>query len=346
MADADHGAASILSISSLTKRFGETTAVDDISLEIPEGEFFTIVGPSGSGKSTLIRILAGLEQPDSGQVALRGKDLTGVPANSRPTCMVFQSLALFRHMTVGENVEFSQKVRGVPAAERREQALANLRLVRLPTEFYDRKVTQCSGGERQRVALARALASDPEILFFDEPLSAIDYRLRKILEVEMKELHRRTGKTFIYITHNVEEAMVMSDRIAIMRDGRLVQIGTPTEIYHRPTSRFVAQFMGEVNIFTTSSGRIVELEAEHGDLDDGYLVVRPEHIRPDARDADVSFEARIESGFMLGSRSQYHLRVGDSIVIAELPEGAARGIIAGGTGRWGFRLSDSTGLEN
>jgi spermidine/putrescine transport system ATP-binding protein len=346
MADADNGAASILSISSLTKRFGETTAVDNISLEIPEGEFFTIVGPSGSGKSTLIRILAGLEQPDSGQVALRGKDLTGVPANSRPTCMVFQSLALFRHMTVGENVEFSQKVRGVPAAERREQALANLRLVRLPTEFYDRKVTQCSGGERQRVALARALASDPEILFFDEPLSAIDYRLRKILEVEMKELHRRTGKTFIYITHNVEEAMVMSDRIAIMRDGRLVQIGTPAEIYHRPTSRFVAQFMGEVNIFTTSSGRIVELEAEHGDLDDGYLVVRPEHIRPDARDADVSFEARIESGFMLGSRSQYHLRVGDSIVIAELPEGAARGIIAGGTGRWGFRLSDSTALEN
>jgi len=259
---------------------------------------------------------------------------------------VFQSLALFRHMTVGENVEFSQKVRGVPAAERREQALANLRLVRLPTEFYDRKVTQCSGGERQRVALARALASDPEILFFDEPLSAIDYRLRKILEVEMKELHRRTGKTFIYITHNVEEAMVMSDRIAIMRDGRLVQIGTPAEIYHRPTSRFVAQFMGEVNIFTTSSGRILELEAEHGDLDDGYLVVRPEHIRPDARDADVSFEARIESGFMLGSRSQYHLRVGDSIVIAELPEGAARGIIAGETGRWGFRLSDSAALEN
>ena len=346
MADAGNGAVSILSISSLTKRFGETTAVDDISLEIPEGEFFTIVGPSGSGKSTLIRILAGLEKPDSGQVALRGKDLTGVPANSRPTCMVFQSLALFRHMTVGENVEFSQKVRGVPAAERREQALANLRLVRLPTEFYDRKVTQCSGGERQRVALARALASDPEILFFDEPLSAIDYRLRKILEVEMKELHRRTGKTFIYITHNVEEAMVMSDRIAIMRDGRLVQIGTPAEIYHRPTSRFVAQFMGEVNIFTTSSGQILELEAEHGDLDDGYLVVRPEHIRPDARDADVSFEARIESGFMLGSRSQYHLRVGDSIVIAELPEGAARGIIVGETGRWGFRLSDSAALEN
>jgi spermidine/putrescine transport system ATP-binding protein len=346
MAEEGNGASSILSISSLTKRFGETTAVDDISLDIPEGEFFTIVGPSGSGKSTLIRILAGLEQPDSGQVALRGKDLTGVPANSRPTCMVFQSLALFRHMTVGENIEFSQKVRGVPAAERRVQALANLRLVRLPTEFYDRKVTQCSGGEQQRVALARALASDPEILFFDEPLSAIDYRLRKILEVEMKALHRRTGKTFIYITHSLEEAMVMSDRIAIMRDGRLVQIGTPAEIYHRPASRFVAQFMGEVNIFTVSGGRIVELDAEHGSLADGYLVVRPEHVRPGAVDADVSFEARIESDFMLGSRSQYHLRVGKNLVIAELPNNEAQRFVAGESGRWGFRLSDSAPLEN
>jgi len=346
MANASNGASSILSISSLTKRFGETMAVDDISLEIPEGEFFTIVGPSGSGKSTLIRILAGLEQPDSGHVALRGKDLTGVPANLRPTCMVFQSLALFRHMTVGENVEFSQKVRGVPPAKRREHALANLRLVRLPAEHYDRQVSQCSGGEQQRVALARALASDPEILFFDEPLSAIDYRLRKILEVEMKELHRRTGKTFIYITHSLEEAMVMSDRIAIMRDGCLVQIGTPAEIYHRPASRFVAQFMGEVNIFTTSGGRIVELEIERADLKDGYLVVRPEHIRPDAHNADVSFEAQIESDFMLGSRSQYHLRVGENIVIAELPDSAARRIIPGETGQWGFRFSDSTALEN
>jgi spermidine/putrescine transport system ATP-binding protein len=247
-------------------------------------------------------------------------------------------------MTVGENVEFSQKVRGVPAAERRERALANLRLVRLPIEYYDRKVTQCSGGEQQRVALARALASDPEILFFDEPLSAIDYRLRKILEVEMKQLHRRTGKTFIYITHSLEEAMVMSDRIAIMRDGQLVQIGTPDEIYHRPASRFVAQFMGEVNIFTTSGGRIDELQTGHEDINDGYLVVRPEQIRPDVHDADVSFEARIESEFMLGSRSQYHLRVADSIVIAELPNSAIQELVVGETTRWGFRLSDSTAL--
>jgi len=181
VADAAGGKPPILSIKGLTKRFGDTKAVDDVSLEIGDGEFFTIVGPSGSGKSTLLRILGGLETPDEGRVELRGKDLTGVPANARPTCMVFQSLALFRHMTVGQNVEFSQKVRGVAQAARRERALANLRLVRLPESYYDRKVTQCSGGEQQRVALARALASDPEILFFDEPLSAIDFRLRKIL---------------------------------------------------------------------------------------------------------------------------------------------------------------------
>ncbi len=345
MADASGGAPPILSIIGLSKRFGDTTAIDDVSLEIPEGEFFTVVGPSGSGKSTLLRILAGLETPDTGRVELRGRDLVGVPANARPTCMVFQSLALFRHMTVGQNVEFSQKMRDVPPAARREQALEKLRLVRLPESYYDRRVTQCSGGEQQRVALARALASDPEILFFDEPLSAIDFRLRKILEVEMKELHRRTGKTFLYITHSLEEAMVMSDRIAIMRDGRLVQVGTPAAIYHRPASRFVAQFMGEVNIFTVDGGRIEELAADGKGLGDGYLVVRPENLRPTG-DADVSFDARVENDFMLGSRTQFHLKVGETVVIAELPGTAAQGIAPGSTGRWGFDLGDAVALED
>lgn len=335
----------ILSVRGLTKRFGETRAVDDVSLEIGEGEFFTIVGPSGSGKSTLLRILGGFDAPDEGRVELRGRDLTGVPANARPTCMVFQSLALFKHMTVGENVEFSQKMRGVGPSERKKRALENLRLVRLPESYYDRGVTQCSGGEQQRVALARALASDPEILFFDEPLSAIDFRLRKILEVEMKELHRRTGKTFLYITHSLEEAMVMSDRIAIMRDGRLVQIGTPSEIYHRPASRFVAQFMGEVNIFTVIDGSIRELQAEGRDLDDGYLVVRPEHIRPaGGAGADVVFDATIGNDFMLGSRTQFHLDVAGTTVIAELPATAAQKLAAGSSGTWGFDLDSTVAL--
>jgi spermidine/putrescine transport system ATP-binding protein len=322
-------------------------AVDDISLEIGDGEFFTIVGPSGSGKSTLLRILAGLETPDKGRVELRGHDLTEVPANARPTCMVFQSLALFKHMTVGQNVEFSQKMRGVAPIKRRERALENLRLVRLPENYYDRSVTQCSGGEQQRVALARALASDPEILFFDEPLSAMDFRLRKILEVEMKELHRRTGKTFLYITHSLEEAMVMSDRIAIMRDGRLVQVGTPYEIYHRPASRFIAQFMGEVNIFTVAGGRIGELQADGSGMGDGYLIVRPEHVHPAGDSgADVAFEATIANDFMLGSRTQFHLEVGGTIVIAELPATAARGLEAGSTGRGGFDLDCAVALDD
>ncbi len=333
----------ILSLDGLTKVFGGLRAVDEISLEIPEGEFFTIVGPSGSGKSTLIRILAGLEVPTAGTVHLRGRDITQTPANARPTCMVFQSLALFNHKSVGDNIGFSMKMRGEPADARRARARELLDLVRLPEHYLDRPVTQCSGGERQRVALARALASDPDILFFDEPLSAIDYRLRKILEVEMKEIHRRTGKTFIYITHSLEEAMVMSDRIAIMDRGRILQIGAPREIYAAPSSRFVAEFMGEVNIFTAKDGRLPELNAAAPGLGDGYLVVRPEALRPLAADAvaDVRFDAVIGNDFMLGSRTQFHLEVGGLTLVAELAASTAAGLAPGDRGGWGFDLADS-----
>jgi spermidine/putrescine transport system ATP-binding protein len=184
-----------------------------------EGEFFTIVGPSGSGKTTLVRILAGMESASSGDILLGGKRINDIPANRRPTCMVFQSLALFPHRTVGENIEFAMKIRGVDRPTRRSRALELMRQLRLPESYYSRSVQKCSGGERQRVALARALAFNPEILFFDEPLSAIDYKLRKTLEKELKDIHRETGKTFVYITHSLEEAMVMSDRIGVMRAG-------------------------------------------------------------------------------------------------------------------------------
>ena len=336
------GRPAILTLDGLTKTFGDLTAVDDIALEIAEGEFFTIVGPSGSGKSTLIRILAGLEAPTRGTVRLRDADITGTSANKRPTCMVFQSLALFNHMSVGDNIGFSLKMRGVAPEARRDRARELLELVRLPASYIDRAVTQCSGGEKQRVALARALASDPEILFFDEPLSAIDYRLRKILEVEMKDLHRRTGKTFIYITHSLEEAMVMSDRIAIMREGSIIQMGPPQDIYARPASRFVAEFMGEVNIFEVSGGQVAGQPAPG--LEDGWLVVRPEALRPLAKDeaADVSFEATIANDYMLGSRTQFHLNVGDRTLLAELAASAAAGRGPGDAGRWGFDLADAT----
>lgn len=322
-----------LSLRGLSRSFGGQPAVDGITLDIRLGEFFTIVGPSGSGKSTLIRMLAGLERPSSGQILLRGQRLDGVPANRRPTCMVFQSLALFSLMTVGANIEFALKMRGVASDRRRHRALELMELLRLPREFYAKPVTDCSGGERQRVALARALASDPEILFFDEPLSAIDYRLRKILEMEVKDLHRATGKTFVYITHSLEEAMVMSDRIAVMRAGRIVQIGEPLEIYRRPTSRFVAEFMGEVNVVRLeregerwrAPELALDLATPPPDARPGWMVLRPERLRllAPSETASLAFDATMFNDYVLGSRTQVHAQFGGRTYIAELPAGTA-----------------------
>jgi spermidine/putrescine transport system ATP-binding protein len=184
----------ILRLKGLTKTFGDLSAVDGVDLDIDAGEFFTVVGPSGSGKTTLLRMLAGMETPTGGDILLNGERINDVPANRRPTCMVFQSLALFPHRTVGQNIEFSLKIRGIDAATRRDRALKLMQQLRLPENYYSKSVTKCSGGERQRVALARALAFDPQILFFDEPLSAIDYKLRKTLEKELKDIHRETRK--------------------------------------------------------------------------------------------------------------------------------------------------------
>ncbi len=320
----------ILALRGLTKTFAGHAAVDAIDLEILEGELFTIVGPSGSGKSTLLRMLAGMEEPTSGDIILRGERINDIPANRRPTCMVFQSLALFPHKNVGANIEFSLKIRGVPADQRRARALELMRLLRLPEIYYGRPVTRISGGERQRVALARALAFDPEILFFDEPLSALDYKLRKTLEKELKDIHRETKKTFVYITHSLEEAMVMSDRIGVMRDGKLVQIGTPQEIYSAPSSKFVSEFIGDVNVLPVTangSGRLkcADLPAElvapalADGSNAGYLVVRPEFLRfLDAPgEADNHVVGRLYNEYALGSRIQYQVRVGELVFVLE-----------------------------
>ena len=323
-------AEAFLRLSNITKQFGKLTAVNGVDLDIREGEFFTIVGPSGSGKTTLLRMLAGLERPSAGDVYLRGQRITDVPANRRPSCMVFQSLALFHHRTVGQNIEFSLKMRGVSRAARKERAMELLDMLQLPAEYYAKNVTKCSGGERQRVALARALASDPEILFFDEPLSAIDYRLRKLLEVELKDLHRRTGKTFMYITHSLEEAMVMSDRIGIMREGQIIQIGSPNDIYTRPQSRFVSQFMGEVNVLAvTASGDKLE-STDYGtsltspadrppEFEQGHLVIRPESIRfvNEGASAENQLTGVLYNEYAMGSRVQYHVRGGEEMFTVE-----------------------------
>jgi spermidine/putrescine transport system ATP-binding protein len=320
----------ILELKALTKQFGAFVAVDNIDLEVGEGEFFTIVGPSGSGKTTLLRMLAGMETPSSGDILLKGERINELPANRRPTCMVFQSLALFPHRTVGQNIEFSLKIRGVAPDERKTRALHLMSQLRLPEDYYGKSITKCSGGERQRVALARALAYDPQILFFDEPLSAIDYKLRKTLEKELKDIHRETGKTFMYITHSLEEAMVMSDRIGVMRDGRLVQVGTPDEIYTEPSDKFVSEFMGEVNIIDVRRGNAGRVAASGfgteftapplpDGFETGHLVVRPEFMRflKNGDSAENRLTGRLYNEYALGSRIQYQVRVGDHVFIVE-----------------------------
>ncbi len=329
----------ILRLSGVRKVFGRFTALHGIDLEIEEGEFFTIVGPSGSGKSTIIRLLVGMDELTGGQIWLRDKRIDQTPANLRPTCMVFQSLALFPHMSVGQNIEFPLKLRKMDPAKRKERAIELLELLHLPASFYDKRVTECSGGEKQRVALARALAFDPEILFFDEPLSALDYRLRKSLEKELKDLHARTGKTFVYITHSLEEAMVMSDRIAIMKEGRFEQISTADEIYSQPVSRFVAEFMGEVNLFdvSASKGQIdgEELTTQQNDATKNMaeritatngttLMIRPEYVQFLGQDgsADFTVEGKVHGIYALGSRIHYEIKTegGQILTIEKLRE--------------------------
>jgi len=338
---------SILRLKGIVKRFGNFVALHGIDLDITDGEFLTIVGPSGSGKTTLIRLLVGMDNPSEGEIWLRDNRIDMVPANVRPTCMVFQSLALFPHRSVGENIEFPLKIRGEAPAARRKRAVELLEQLRLPADYYEKRINQCSGGEKQRVALARALAFEPEILFFDEPLSALDYRLRKTLEKELKDLHTRTGKTFVYITHSLEEAMVMSDRIAIMRNGRLEQIADAEGIYARPVSRFVAEFMGEVNLFDVEGtaqgglhGHGVEIHV-NGKVEDagvglakgerGTLMVRPEFVRflQSTETNDFVVRGILRGEYALGSRMQYKVETSDGteLTVEKLREDRFEGSI-------------------
>ena len=229
------------------KSFGDVVAVDGVDLDIRRGEFFTMLGPSGSGKTTCLRMIAGFERPDSGTIELGGEDVTGIPPNERDVNTVFQDYALFPHMSVGQNVEYGLKVKKRSAGERRERAAEALALVRL--EGYEkRRPAQLSGGQRQRVALARALVNRPRVLLLDEPLGALDLKLRQQLQVELKRIQSEVGITFIYVTHDQDEALSMSDRIAVMDSGRVLQVGAPNEVYDEPGSDFVAGFVGVSNL--------------------------------------------------------------------------------------------------
>ncbi len=255
------GGEQILEVVNATHRYGEVTALDHVSITARRGEFLTLLGESGSGKTTLLRIIAGLERPTAiNRITIDGTDATLLPANKRNTTTVFQHYALFPHMSVGENIEYGLRVRGMPKPDRRQRAEKVLELIRLPG-LYERRVHQLSGGQKQRIALARALVTEPAILLLDEPLGALDEKLRIDMQVELKELHARLGLTFIYVTHSQEEALTMSDRILLMRHGRVVQEGPPTDLFERPVARFVAEFMNVENLLDGTIERASGAEA-------------------------------------------------------------------------------------
>ncbi|HLX31642.1 MAG TPA: ABC transporter ATP-binding protein [Gaiellaceae bacterium] len=246
--------ASAIALESVSKGYHGHIAVNDVSLDIREGEFFSLLGPSGCGKTTSLRMIAGFVEPDTGRVLLRGQDVTHVPPNKRPVNMVFQQYALFPHMSVFDNVAFGLSVKGVPRREHKERVEELLRVVSLEG-YGSRKPRQLSGGQQQRVALARALVNRPAALLLDEPLGALDVKLRKQMQLELKRIQHELGTTFVYVTHDQEEALSMSDRIAVMDAGQVEQIGTPHEIYEHPASDFVADFVGTVNVLDLAGGR-------------------------------------------------------------------------------------------
>jgi putative spermidine/putrescine transport system ATP-binding protein len=309
-------AVSAVRLEHLVKRFGDVEAVAGIDLDIHDGEFFSMLGPSGSGKTTTLRMIAGFEAPTEGRILLHGKDVTGVPPFDRDVNTVFQDYALFPHMTVGENVAYSLVVRRTPAPERATRTAEALRMVRLDG-YEARRPAQLSGGQRQRVALARALVNRPRVLLLDEPLGALDLKLREEMQIELKEIQGRVGITFIYVTHDQEEALVMSDRIAVFNRALIEQVGTPAEVYEHPRSTFVAGFVGTSNLLKGETARAV-LGA------DGTFTVRPEKIRlgepaDEPRADEHSTLGRVREVVYLGPDTRYFvtLDAGGELVVTQ-----------------------------
>jgi spermidine/putrescine transport system ATP-binding protein len=321
----------------VTKAFGDFVAVREMDLDIGQGEFFTMLGPSGCGKTTTLRMVAGFEQPTTGKVQIEGADVAGLPPHKRPTNTVFQSYALFPHMSVAENVAYGLKRRKVDSAEIDKRVEAELERVGLAAEA-NRRPAQLSGGMQQRVALARALVNLPKVLLLDEPLGALDLKLRKGLQVELKRIQRDVGITFVYVTHDQEEALTMSDRIAVMNRGRIEQVAPPEDVYERPTTTFVAGFIGVSNLMpgqvTQANGarsqvRLdsgVEIEAATDGIGAGercHAIVRPEKLRLDPRDEAApsgwpSVEGMVESSVFLGTATQIVVRLAGDVPMTVL----------------------------
>jgi len=332
-------------LENVTKEFGLVVAVDDISLTIEDGEFFSLLGPSGCGKTTTLRLIAGFEQPTIGQISIMGQPVAGVPAYRRPVNTVFQSYALFPHMTVAKNVAFGLEMAKVEAKEVKRRVNEALELVQMGT-YHERKPTQLSGGQKQRIALARALVNRPRVLLLDEPLGALDLKLRKDMQLELKQIQSEVGITFIYVTHDQEEAITMSDRIAVMSNGLVQQLGGSREIYEQPANRFVADFIGETNFI---EGKVVEADGSQITLESNgvsftgvarqslsagtkaALAIRPEKLtlvnadEADRSNGRVTMNGTIADVIYIGTDNRYQidLQTGDKIFARVQNLGAA-----------------------
>jgi len=342
---ADPSAKPFIAVKNVTKTFGDFTAVDDLSLNIYHREFFALLGASGCGKSTLLRMLAGFEQPTSGQIVLDGQDLAGTPPYRRPVNMMFQSYALFPHMSVEKNIAFGLRQDGMAKDEIAERVLQMLKMVKLE-KFATRKPNQLSGGQRQRVALARSLAKRPKVLLLDEPLGALDKKLREETQFELMDLQQSLGLTFVVVTHDQEEAMTMADRIAVMSAGKVAQVATPAEIYEAPNSRFVADFIGDVNMFdgnvSATPPGLVEIAVGEGftlrtaasapppvGAKIGFAI-RPEKLRVGRRPpADASVNAALgeiwDIGY-LGDMTIFHVKLKSGQVVKASSLNAVRAV--------------------
>jgi putative spermidine/putrescine transport system ATP-binding protein len=355
-----NGAAPALSVRRLRKAFGTVVAVDDVSLDAAPGEFLALLGPSGCGKSTLLRMVAGLVEPDGGQVVLAGEDITRVAVHRRNLGLVFQSYALFPHMTVFENVAFGLRRRGVGSAELGSRVERMLELVRLGP-LGARHPRELSGGQQQRVALARALVTEPGVLLLDEPLSNLDALLRDEMRVELKRLQERLGTTMIFVTHDQAEALILSDRVVVMEAGRVEQIGRPEEVYRRPATAFVARFLGRANflagtiseigpnaaVVSLDGGRFSILAAPRAGLQRGqpvHAMIRQEAIRIEPEDAPVGrpnqFAVRVVFHAFAGPAHHYVIQLGDGRELEVAAPGSTRPLARGSRTRVAWNLED------
>ena len=334
---------SALELRNVSRAFGTHVAVHDVSMTVARGEFVTLLGPSGCGKTTILRMVAGFEQPTGGVITVGGAPVAGVPPYRRPIGIVFQNLALFPHMTVDGNIAFGLEVMKIPRSEIRSRVDDALALIGL-SGLGARRVHEISGGQRQRVALARALVTRPTVLLLDEPLGALDLKIRRQLQIELKRIQKQVGTTFVFVTHDQEEALTMSDRIAVMNGGRVEQIGTPQEIYNRPATPFVARFIGDTNLMP---GRIVAVRAGRatvaltesagsveGDFgstalsvgDPVAVAIRPENVRiSPGGSAGAELQGHLEEAIYAGAHVRCRLRVGATEIIANVPAAPSSG---------------------